>query len=190
LPTTPRANISHLRRAVELDPLNLQYNSNLGQVLGNARQDDACVEQLKKTVEMDPNYAQARGQLRNSYWDMGKYDLSLEEWKKASTLFNDHEDLAIAEDAARAYARSGLKASLVREIELKKQLAKRRYVDPADIAYVYAALGDKEQTFVWLDKALAEKSAGLEAVKVARPLEQWHSDPRYIDLLKRMGLPQ
>ena len=182
--------ISHLRRAVELDPLNLQYNSNLGQVLGNARQDDACVEQLKKTVEMDPNYAQAHGQLRNSYRDMGKYDLSLEEWKKASTLFNDHEDLAIAEDAARAYARSGPKASLAREIELKKQLAKRRYVDPADIAYIYAALGDKEQTFVWLGKALAEKSGGLQVVKIVRPLEQWHSDPRYIDLLKRVGMPQ
>jgi tetratricopeptide (TPR) repeat protein len=111
------------------------------------------------------------GNLRLAYRDMGKYDLSLEEWKKSSTLFNDREDLAIAEDVARVYARSGVKASLAREIELKKQLAKRRYVDPTDIAYAYAALGDKDQTFAWLDKALAEKSEGLQIVKIVRPLE-------------------
>ena len=79
---------------------------------------------------------------------------------------------------------------MVREIELRKQLAKRRYVDPAHVAYLYARLGDKEQTFAWLDKALAEKASGLEDVKIARDLDQWHSDPRYIELLKKMGLPQ
>jgi eukaryotic-like serine/threonine-protein kinase len=182
--------IPHLRRAVELDPLNLQYNTNLGQVLGNARQYDASVEQGKRTLEMDPNYAQAHLQLDVEYQRMGKYDLWLQEWKKAAGLFNDREDSAIAEEVARVYSRSGYKASIAREIEMKKHLAKRRYVDPAEIAYAYAELGDKEQTFAWLDKALAEKSGNLEFIKVARPMDQWHSDPRYVELLKKMGLPQ
>jgi hypothetical protein len=56
-----------------------------------------------------------------------------------------------------------------REIELKKQLAKRRYVDPAEIAYDYAHLGDAEQTFAWLEKARAEKSGALENIKIVRP---------------------
>lgn len=77
-----------------------------------------------------------------------------------------------------------------REIELRKQLAKRRYVDPADIAYDYASIGDKDQTFAWLDRARAEKSGALENIKIVRPLEQWHSDPHYADLLKQLGLPQ
>jgi len=182
--------ISHLRRAVELDPLNIQYQSNLGQVLANAGQRDSAVEQLKKTQEMDPNFAYAHIELRQVYREMGKYDLSLEEWKKYAALDNDREEQAIAEDAAGVYAKSGLKASLVREIELEKQLAKRRYVDPSTLAYDYALLGDKEQTFIWLDKALAEKSGGLEPVKIVRALDQWHSDPRYVDLLKKMGLPR
>jgi tetratricopeptide (TPR) repeat protein len=175
--------LTHLRRAVELDPLNLQYQCNLGQILANARQYDSAVEQLKKALEMDPNFAYAHVELRQVHRDLGKDDLAMEEWKKYATLNNDPEELAIAQDATTVYAKSGTKAAMARAIELKKQLAKRRYVDPSEIAYDYAYLGDKEQTFAWLDKALAEKSSGLEPIKIVRPLEQWHSDPRYIVLL-------
>jgi serine/threonine protein kinase/tetratricopeptide (TPR) repeat protein len=182
--------ITHLRRAVELDPLNLQYQCNLGQVLANAGQYDAAVEQLKKTLEMDPNFAYTHVELRQIYRDTGKHDLAMEEWKRYAALNNDPEEVKIAGDAAGVYAKSGIKAAIVREIELRKQLAKRRYADPSEIAYLYAQLGDKEQAFAWLDKARAEKSGGLEPVKVVRALEQWHSDPRYVDLLKSLGLPQ
>jgi hypothetical protein len=96
--------------------------------------------------------------------------------------------LAIAEEVARVYSKSGFKPAKLREIEMRKLLAKRRYVDLADIAYAYADLGDKEQTFVWLDKALADKSGGLEVVKIVPALDPWRSDPRYLDLIKRMGL--
>ena len=182
--------LSHIRRAVELDPLNLQYNSNLGQILCNAHQYEECIDQLKKTLDMDVNFAYAHNMLRVAYRDTGKYDLSLEQWRKSATLANDQDDLAIAEEAAKVYAKSGLKASVEREIELRKQLAKHRYVDPAEIAYEYAFLGDKEQSFAWLDKARAEKSGALENIKIVHPLEQWHSDPRYSTLLKQLGLPQ
>ena len=182
--------LAHLRRAIELDPLNLQYQSNFGQVLANAGQTEVAVEQLKKTLEMDPNFAYAHVELRNIYRDMGKYDLSLEEWKKASTLDNDREEITIAAGAAEVYAKSGTKAAIAREIELRKELAKRRYVDPTEIAYLYALLGDKEQTFAWLDKARAEKTAGLEPVEIVHALEQWHGDARYVALLKDLGLPQ
>jgi Tfp pilus assembly protein PilF len=157
--------LPHLRPAVELDPLNLQYNTNLGQIFCNARQYEECIDQLKKTLEMDANFAYAHNMLRVAYRDTGKYDLSLEEWKKSATLANDQDELAIADDLAQVYARSGVKASEEREIELKKQLAKRRYLDPAEIAYDYAELGNKEQTFAWLDKARAEKSGALENIK-------------------------
>jgi serine/threonine protein kinase/Tfp pilus assembly protein PilF len=182
--------IPHLRRAIELDPLNLQYQCNLGQVLANAGQVDAALEQLKKALEMDPNFSYAHAELRQIYRDAGKYDLAMEEWKKYAALNNDPEEVAIAQDAAAVYAKSGAKAALAREVELRKQLAERRYADPSEIAYLYAALGDKEQTFAWLDKALAEKSGGLEPVKIVRALNQWHRDPRYVDLLNQLGLPQ
>ena len=162
--------ISHLRRAVELDPLNLQFQCNLGQVLANAGQEDAAVEQLKKALEMDPNFSYAHVELRTIYRDAGKYDLAMEEWKKFAALNDDPEEVAIAADSAQVYAKSGIKAAITREIEMRKELGKRRYQDPSEIAYLYAQLGDKEQSFAWLDK--------------------WHNDPSYIGLLKQMGLPQ
>jgi len=182
--------ITHLRRAIELDPLNLQYQCNLGQVLHNAGQSDAAIEQLKKALEMDPNFNYAHIELRNIYRDTRNYDLAMEQWKKYSALNNDPEEVAIAADSAKVYAKSGIKPAIAREIEMRKDLAKRRYQDPSEIAYLYASIGDKEQTFIWLDKARAEKAGGLEAIKIIRDLDTWHSDPRYVDLLKNLGLPQ
>src|SRR2546428_7324216 len=68
---------------------------------------------------------------------------------------------------------------------MRKQLAKSRYVDPTEFADAYAKLGDKEQAFAWLDTALAEKSAGLQAVKIVPALDQWHSDPATSNCCKR-----
>ena len=130
------------------------------------RQYDAAEEQLKKTLEMDPNFAYAHVELRQIYRDQGKDDLAMQEWKKYAALNNDPEEVAIVDGRhANVYAKSGIKAAIAREIELRKQLGKRRYQDPSEIAYLYAQLGDKEQTFAWLDKARAEKSGGLEADK-------------------------
>lgn len=69
-------------------------------------------------------------------------------------------------------------------------MANRLYVDPARIAYNYAALGDKDQAFYWLEKAYSEKAGLLEVIKVVKQMDPFRSEPRYIDLLKRMGLPQ
>jgi hypothetical protein len=95
--------------------------------------------------------------------------------------------LGIAEEVARVYSKSGFKPAKLREIEMRRLLAKRRYVDPADMAYACADLRDKEQTFIWLDKALADKAGGLEVVKIVPSLDPWRSDPRYLDLIKRMA---
>jgi hypothetical protein len=114
----------------------------------------------------------------------------MEEWKKSAAISNDPEEIAIAADSAKVYAKSGIKAAVAREIEMRKELGKRRYQDPAEIGYLYASIGDKEQAFAWLDKARAEKSSGVEPVKIVKALDQWHNDPLYIDLLKQLGLPQ
>jgi serine/threonine protein kinase/Tfp pilus assembly protein PilF len=182
--------IAQLKRAVELDPLNLNYNDNLGQMYREARQYDSSIDQLKKTFEIDPNFAPAHYDLSFTYREMGKYDLWLEEWRKGANLADDREDLGIADDAARVYATSGYRAAVNRIVELRKKLANRSYVDPASIAYNYAALGDKDQTFYWLEKAYSEKAGRLQAIKIVKPMDPFRSEPRYIDLLKRMGLPQ
>ena len=182
--------LSHLRRAVELEPLNLQYNSNLGQGLCVARQYDSGLQQLNKTVEMDPNFGVAHGQLSACYKNMGRYDLYYEQQVEENRLFDDKDELAIWEDASRVFAKSGYKAAVARQIQMHIELSKQRYVDPATIAYDYADLGDKEQTFQWLAKAVHERCDGLQVIKSVPALDKWHSEARYVEILKQLNLPQ
>jgi serine/threonine protein kinase/Tfp pilus assembly protein PilF len=179
-----------IKRAVELDPLNLQFNTNLGLEYRQGGQYDLAVEQLKKVIEMDPNFASVHDSLAHTYLHMGRYNLWLDEWKKAAVLNNDKEEAAIADEVAKVYAQSGVQAALVKRVELYKQLAKRHYVDPGLVGYQYAKLGDKDQAFAWLDKAYEEKAGSILDLKVAPSMNSLHSDPRYLDLLKRVGLPQ
>jgi len=92
-------------------------------------------------------------------------------------------------EVARVYAKNGFCPAQTRNVELNKKLAQRRYLDPANHCVRNAILGDKEQVFFWLHKAYSEKSGALEVIKIVKPLQPFRSDPRYIDLLKRMGLP-
>jgi TolB-like protein len=180
--------IAHLKRAVELDPLNLKYNDTLGVVYSNAGLTDKGLEQWKKALEIDPNYASTHGNMGSTYFDLGQDDLWLQEWKKLATLGNDQEELGIANGVAQVYGRSGVQAAVRKYIELQERAAQRHYVDPAAIAYNYAFLGDKEQTFRWLEKAYAEKSNALINIKLQKAMGQYRSEPRYLDLVKRMGL--
>ena len=182
--------IPQAKRAVALEPLNLKYNDTVGVMYRDAKQYDEAIESFKKTLEMDPNYPPSNGNLGYTYQLTQHYDLWLEQWKKAASLNDDHEDIAIAEETARAYSKSGYQAAIKKYIELQLQLTKRRYVDPADIAANYADVGDRDQAFAWLQKAYLEKSNNLSYIKVMPQLDGLRSDPRYAALLKKMGLPQ
>ncbi|OLC99853.1 MAG: hypothetical protein AUH86_01405 [Acidobacteria bacterium 13_1_40CM_4_58_4] len=179
----------HVRRAIELDPLNLNGLDNLAEAYIYARQYAQCIEQAKKVLEIDPAYAAAHYHLSVGYELTGKYDLWLEEWEKGARLLNDPE-LAFFEAARREYPKSGRPGVLKRLAALEEEQAKRIYIDPAWTANHYAVLGDKDMAFAWLEKAYAEKSAGIRYLKVDPNFHSLRSDPRYADLLKRMGLPQ
>jgi serine/threonine protein kinase len=182
--------IDQANRAFQLEPLNVLRSVNVAFMYSNARRYDKALEHFNKALELDPGYSTARFNLAITYRAMGKYDLWLEEWKKAATLDNDREDLAMAEEAAQVYSKSGYPAAVRRMIEMRKQLGKRRYVDPSIIAYDCAAVGDKDQAFAWLDRAYAEKSDLVGFVKVNPEMDGLRTDPRYVALLKKIGLPQ
>jgi TolB-like protein/Tfp pilus assembly protein PilF len=182
--------ISQAQRAAELEPLNLKFSDSVAIMYRTAGRHQEAVEKFKKILEMDPNFVPSIGNLAFTYQLTQQYDLWLQGWKKAAALSNDEEDLKIAEEAARVYAKSGYQATQRRILEMHLQLAKRRYVDPADIAGNYASLGDNDQAFAWLDKAYAEKSNNLGYLKVSSDLTSLRSDPRYAALEKKMGLPQ
>jgi eukaryotic-like serine/threonine-protein kinase len=179
-----------IRRAVELDPLNLNALDNLGTQYMVVKQYDQAIEQLKKTLEIDPTFPSAHFDLSRAYLLTGKYDLWLEEWEKAARLSNDSDDLALVEAAKQEYPKSGYRGAQEQVVAVMEGQAKRTYVDPAIIAGQHALLGEKDQAFAWLEKACKEKSGFLPGIKAVPVFDSLRSDPRYADLLKRMGLPQ
>jgi TolB-like protein/Tfp pilus assembly protein PilF len=180
----------HFRRAVELDPLNLNANGNLGQEYFWSKQYDQGIEQEKRTLEIDPNFADAHYVLAEVYLITGKYDLWLEEWEKKAKIRNDSEDLALNKAVSQEYSKSGFRGAMKNLVAFQEEQAKRMYIDPAMIARMYALLGEKDRTFSWLEKACREKSGQLLYLKSWPGFDFLRPDPRYADLLKRMGLPQ
>jgi tetratricopeptide (TPR) repeat protein len=183
--------IAQLQRGIELEPLNLTYNENLGMAFRNARMDDQALAQLQKTLDMDSNFVGALNELAVTYFEMGRYDLWIAAWKKGAVLNNDPESQAAAEAAERAYSKGGMRAAVRAQIEaLLREKAEGIFVDPADIAYSYAALGDKDQTFRWLDTSLAGRTRGLAIIIIGRKLDPFRSDPRFKSILRGMNFPQ
>jgi TolB-like protein/Tfp pilus assembly protein PilF len=182
--------LAEIKKARELEPLTLMFRINLSQQLDVMSQYDLAVAEAKKILEIDTNFAPAYFTLGFTYLDMGKYDLWIENWKKAVALSNDAEESAITDEVAKTYAQSGFRAAILKDADLRKQLAKRRYVDPGVIAWDYSLAGDKNQAFSWLEKAYAEKAGTMVYLTSNHSLDPIRSDPRYADLLKRMGMPQ
>jgi tetratricopeptide (TPR) repeat protein len=179
-----------IKKAIRLDPLNLKYNDNLGQEYATGRQYDLAVEQFEKVIEMDPSFASVHFDLAGAYFDMGKYDLWLQEQENGASLSHQPEYLAVYKEVGKVYSRSGFHAALREWAEQQKELSKRRYEDPAFIGFIYAAMGDKDQAFAWLEKGYKEKSDSIQYLKTSHMVDPLRSDPRYADMLKRMGLPQ
>jgi tetratricopeptide (TPR) repeat protein len=179
----------HLHRALELDPLDLNASENLAYTYYNSRQYGRAIEQLKSLLQLEPNYASAHGTLAGIYRFMGEYNLWLEEWEESARLSNDAESLQLVKTVRSEYLKSNYRSATKRLIALREERSKHLYVDPGLIALDYATLADKEQTFIWLEKAFAEKSAALSfCIKVDPNFDFIRSDPRYANLLHRMNL--
>jgi eukaryotic-like serine/threonine-protein kinase len=182
--------LDRLRRAIELDPLNMNGLDNLAEAYIYTRQYDQSIEEGKKIVEIDPAFANVHIHLSQAYYFIGKYDLWLQEWEKTSTLNNDSEDLAVVKAVKQEYSKSGFRGAVKRFAELQEEQSKRIYIDPALIASNYALIGEKDKAFAWLEKAYTDKSSFISYLKPWPHFDSLRSEPRYTDLLKRMGLPQ
>jgi hypothetical protein len=121
---------------------------------------------------------------------MGKYDLWLQESETTARLAHQPEYEAIFREVGKVYAKSGLQPALREWAAQEVALSKRQYEDPASIGFIYARAGDKDQAFAWLEKAYKEKSDRIQYLKTDHLADSLRSDPRYADLLKRIGLPQ
>jgi pentatricopeptide repeat protein len=88
-----------------------------------------------------------------------------------------------------AYAASGKRDEALKVLDRMKELSSQRYVAPTHLASAYAGLGEKEQAFQLLEKAYEQHDDGLIYLKVATQFDSLRSDPRFADLVRRVGLP-
>ena len=177
--------IESVRRAHELDPLSLIINADLGTAYLYAGQLEKAVGQYKKTIELDENFYYAHAYLGRTYMMKGEYENAIKEFEKAQTLGSDPRVLMLS---ACNYSRMGKRGEALKKIEELKKVSQEKYVSPYYFALAYTSLGDKDKAFEWLEKAFAAREGRMTLMKADPLLNDLRSDPRFDDLLKRVGL--
>ncbi len=173
------------KRAQELDPFSLIINTDLGATYVYARQYDQAIEQYRKTIELDQNFYLAHEQLGWAYELKGLLAEATAEYQKARAL---NDDPYILGYLGHVYAALGKREESLKILDQMKEMAQHRYVPAYSFASVYAKLGEKEQAFQWLERSYQDRAFDLTALKVDPFFDNLHSDPRFTDLIRRIGL--
>ena len=179
--------IAETRRALQLDPLSVGISSALGLRLYFARRYDQAIKQFADALELDSNHALAHLWLGQTYEQKGNHRQAIIEIQKAVTL-SQGSPLFVAE-LGRAYGLAGQRNEALKVLDELHKLSKDHYVSAYDQVIVYLGLGEKEQAFAWLQKAVQERSPMLVNLKVDPALDPLRSDARFHTILLRVGLP-
>jgi serine/threonine protein kinase/Tfp pilus assembly protein PilF len=179
------AAIAESQRAVELDPLSTEYNHNLGLTFFRGRRLDQAVAQFRKTAELDPGDWITRTNIGWVLISQGKLTEAFTELHAARQMDDNHYVLAAL---GRAHALSGNRSDALEAIAQMKEWSHDRYVSPHSVALVYAGLGENDQAFEWLEKALVVRSEHLGWLKVDPRMDPLRADPRFDAIVRRVGL--
>ena len=173
-------------RARQLDPLSLIIAADNGAILYYSRQYDRAIEKWNAVLAMDPAFSRAH-LVRNAYVEKGRF----------ADAMADVEDYHPVDDTpwrwselAYIYGRSGHRVQALGALRKLEQINRRQPMDSAAILWAHIGMGDKDQAFVWLEKAYTEHSNTLMTLKVEPGYDSLRSDPRFADLLHRVGLDQ
>jgi tetratricopeptide (TPR) repeat protein len=174
-------------KALALDPASPQFNSNHASILLDLHRDDEAMTELNRLIASNPDFPVYYMERSRVYWRLGNHDAFAADLVMSMKKYGRAQE---AEAFAAGYQKAKLKGACTALIEVLKNRSQREYVSPYDLAINYARMGDREHSFEWLEKAYVEGSVNLEYIKTTEAFEPFHSDPRYTDLLKRIGLPQ
>jgi serine/threonine protein kinase/TolB-like protein/Tfp pilus assembly protein PilF len=174
------------KRALELDPLSSYGNDQEGIVFAMQGECDKAIAQAQKTLAIDPNYGLAYQLLAGCYQAKGMDDKFMEAEERFLALFGQSD---AAGELKRVYATSGIKGVRQWFIKQDSDPARTAY-NPTNVAENYALWGDKDNAFLWLEKAYQQHASELIFLKADPEWDSLRSDPRYADLIRRIGFPQ
>ena len=174
---------AEFRRALEIDPLLLTSNRLYALSLLYARKYDEAIAQLKKTVELDASFAPAHDSLAQVYLAKGNYAESVEEFAKEQELIGEPQNAVLIRES---FARGGWQGFL------RAMTGESRPSNLASYraATFHAALGEKDKAFAELNKAYENREFFMMLVKVDPRLDSLRTDPRFTELMHKVGLPQ
>jgi TolB-like protein/Tfp pilus assembly protein PilF len=176
--------IAEGKRAVELDPLSLVINADLGMNYCYARRYDEAIAQLRKTLEMDPGYYYAHVNLGQVLAAKRAFDEAIGEYQKARALNDDPFVLGLL---GNAYASSGNKTEALKILDQLKEVSRQRYVSMFSFAIVYLALGDKQEALRWLEQSYQDRAgADIGWIRVDSLLDPLRDDPRFEALAEKI----
>jgi tetratricopeptide (TPR) repeat protein len=180
---------TEVNRAHQLDPLS-PFRENVGFVHIWARQYDDAILECKKVANEDPTIAYTHVCLAQAYWAKHMYPQVVGEWKVYGQLSSDRRESDFASAMEQGFRSGGWKGALTKGIEDRQTQRKTGYASAYQIAILYADLGDKNQAFQWLNTAYQERDSYLMGLKTDFQLEPLRSDPRFAELVRKVGLPQ
>jgi len=180
--------ITEMKRAIELDPFSAIVRANLGGAYNFAGRFDEGIAQIRLAAEIDPNLVAARLRLAEAYEQQGNYEeaISAMESMRPYVYSYGPQELALIK---QAYAESGARGYWQKRLEFRKKRAGEGYFPASVVAKMCARAGDKNEAFEWLEKAYQDRDEWLRLLKVDPGFESLRSDPRYANLLRRIGLP-
>ena len=178
--------LAQMNRARDLDPLSISMNFSLGWRLYMAGQYDQAIEQLRNTLDMDPNFILPRIVLGQAYEQKGAYPQAIAELQKAVSIAPDSPPILGA--LGHAYGLAGMKPEAEKILSQLTELNRKRYVSPFYIAIVYAGLHENAKALDWLERAYGDRSNAIIFLRVDPELEGLRFDPRFQNLLRRLGL--
>ena len=178
---------AELREAQDLDPLSPSVNTSVGRQLYFARNYSPAIETLRKTPDLNPNFLLAQHALEAAYFQSDMYKEAIGIRQKVLTR-SGNPDLAAA--IGKDYDKSGYLGVLKNWLEGLQGLSKRAYVSSYQIAQIYAVLEDKDHAISRLEQAFKERDGQLTYMKVDPVFDEIRSDPRFQDLVRRIGFPQ
>jgi eukaryotic-like serine/threonine-protein kinase len=183
--------IDELNRARQLDPLSAIIGMAQAEAYFDDRQFDKATEMYKKVADDNPTFPAVHLSLATSYWAEHKYAQAIQEFENYSKLSGDKNDAELTAARDAGFHSGGWPASQRRVIEvlLTQRKDKAEYVSPYTIAEIYADLGDKDHAFEWLNTAYQEHDPWLYAIRTDFTMDSLRSDPRYADLVRKIGLP-
>lgn len=176
--------ISLSKRALELDPLSSMSSLRLGISYYGARRYDESIAHLRKMLEMYPGQAWSFNyHLASAYAYKGMHKEALEAIKKAEKARAVEPFMIIS-----IYAMSGQRNTALKMLDELLDKYSEEYVEPVLVAGIYSALGDKDKAMYWLTKGYEDRSPYMISIKTVQDYDPLRSDPRFIELSKKIGL--